>query len=249
MGIITGGEYLKACEIVERYKCQNKGTIQVTLTYEAQVTVTVQVPKEWDVETIMDELNDGYYSFERDGGPDVKLGGITEIIVDGEEVVVVGNKTEIDEVIEKPIPQRFKEGDWLYWESDISKLIGKYQGLNPSNGVITDEYYQVNNNDGWLMGFGGADNLFGVSEARLATDSEIEDVLISVAKFKGLVHGVSYCYPERPSITKRKLKYPLRYHGVVKGVQSYQLYDSKGNVIYDSTGWAEPIVNNKLKTK
>ncbi len=83
---ITLEEYNKAYEIVKRYEYQMKGTIQVAVTYDAKVSATIQVPHDWDIKKIKEELKTGYYDFKENEEPDTELGEITELIVDGEEV-------------------------------------------------------------------------------------------------------------------------------------------------------------------
>jgi hypothetical protein len=90
---ITPEEYDNAYEIVRKYEYQRKPkTIQVSLYYNATVSVTVQVPADWSIEKIREELKEGYYDFEQDDREDVYLGEIVELIVDGEEIDLQTNK-------------------------------------------------------------------------------------------------------------------------------------------------------------
>lgn len=84
---ITHEEFLKAYETVERWKYQQRPkTVQVSLDYEAIVSVTVDVPAEWSIDKIKKELKDGYYDFDRDDQEDIELGKIKKLIVNGEEI-------------------------------------------------------------------------------------------------------------------------------------------------------------------
>lgn len=80
---ITPEEYSKAYEIIQRYEYQQKKTIQVTVTYDASVTATIQVPDNWSSDEIKENLKRGYYGFELDDQPYTRLSGITELIVNG----------------------------------------------------------------------------------------------------------------------------------------------------------------------
>jgi hypothetical protein len=80
---ITHEEFRKALEIVERFKCQEKKTIQVTVEYNATVSATVQVPDDWTDTQIKEELETGYYGFDYDDEPRTKLKDITRLIING----------------------------------------------------------------------------------------------------------------------------------------------------------------------
>ena len=87
MGNISEEEYEKACEIVRRYEYQQKPkTVQVTVEYTATVFVTIQVPAEWDIKKIKNELKEGYYGFPLDDEVETDLHNISLLIVDGEEI-------------------------------------------------------------------------------------------------------------------------------------------------------------------
>lgn len=132
----------------------------------------------------------------------------------------------------------FKDGQWVYYDSGISKCIAKYRGVNSSNGVITDEYYQVRNSDGSLMCFGEDNNILWASQIRPATEEEVLKILKSAAKFKGFVDGATYWYPGKSILGERTLQYPLHCEDDGEG-NMLQLCDSKNNVIYDYEGWAK----------
>ena len=82
---ITTDEYNKAYETVRRYEYQQKPkTIQVSIDYKATVSVTVQVPAEWDIKKIKEELKDGWYGFKKDDEERTHLEKISRLIVDGD---------------------------------------------------------------------------------------------------------------------------------------------------------------------
>ena len=85
---ITHEEFVKAFQTVELYKRQQNPctTVQVMVAYKATVSVTLQVPKEWSIETIKEELKSGYYGFGLEDEPDTDLKEITELVVDGHEI-------------------------------------------------------------------------------------------------------------------------------------------------------------------
>lgn len=83
---ITYEQYLKAVEIVERYKYQQDKTIWVSVTYNATIDVSVKVPNDWSSDKIKEELKTGYYNFRQDDRENIKLGNITQLIVDGYEI-------------------------------------------------------------------------------------------------------------------------------------------------------------------
>ena len=85
---ITHEEYLKAYEVVERFKYQNKQTVEVSVTYNAQISVTVQVPKKLSNDEIKEELKSGYYDFEQEDREDVKILNMTELIINGYEIEI-----------------------------------------------------------------------------------------------------------------------------------------------------------------
>jgi hypothetical protein len=85
---ITLEEYQKAYEIVRRYEYQVKPkTTEVSVRYSATVYVTVNVPAEWSIDEIKEELKDGYYDFGKEDEEDVELGEIVELIVNGDEII------------------------------------------------------------------------------------------------------------------------------------------------------------------
>lgn len=77
---ITYKDYLKAAETVERYRQQlnPSTTVQVSVSYAATVSATVQVPDDWSVEKIKEVLSSGYYDYPLDDEPDTTLHKITE---------------------------------------------------------------------------------------------------------------------------------------------------------------------------
>ena len=84
---ITHEDYLKASEIVERYRYQEKGTIQVHVEYEATVIIVTQLPKDWSIDRIKEDLSSGpYYDMERDDADRISYGKITRLIVNGYEI-------------------------------------------------------------------------------------------------------------------------------------------------------------------
>lgn len=67
--------------------------IEVTVTYTAEVTSTVSVPKEWDIEKIRKELEGGVsYYMDREDEDYVKCKSISELIVNGYVIDLETNK-------------------------------------------------------------------------------------------------------------------------------------------------------------
>jgi hypothetical protein len=83
---ITSDEYVKAQEVIERYKYQQKKTVQVTVSYNATVTATIQVPEDWSIDKIKTNLKRDYYGYDLDDEPSTDLSDMTELIVNGVEI-------------------------------------------------------------------------------------------------------------------------------------------------------------------
>lgn len=62
-------------------------TIQASVTYKAEVTVTVRVPRDWTPEEAIEGLKDaGCYDFDMEDGERLKLHEIKELILNGVEI-------------------------------------------------------------------------------------------------------------------------------------------------------------------
>ena len=84
---ITKEEIDSALELIERYKYQENPTIQVSVTYNAKVDVTVNVPFDWSVEKIKEELEDGnYHGLDRDEPSRTRVHNMSQLIVNGEVI-------------------------------------------------------------------------------------------------------------------------------------------------------------------
>ncbi len=84
---ITIEEYEKAYEIVRRFEYQRMPkTKQVSIDYNAIVSVTVRVPDEMSIDEIKSELEDGYYDYEEEDAVRTKLVNMVDLIVDGIEI-------------------------------------------------------------------------------------------------------------------------------------------------------------------
>lgn len=83
---ITLEEYKKSCEIKQRFERQENRTVQVSITYDSKVSVTLYVPDDWSKEKVIQELKDNYYSFVKDDQEEVQLCGMTELILNGVEI-------------------------------------------------------------------------------------------------------------------------------------------------------------------
>lgn len=84
---ITEEEYEKARHTVALYEYHIKDTKQVSVTYKAEVSVTVQVPNSWTNEKILKELDGGaHHGLEHDSQEGINFGAIIELIVNGEEI-------------------------------------------------------------------------------------------------------------------------------------------------------------------
>lgn len=87
--VVSYDEYEKAQEIVRKFiQQETPKTVQVSVTYKANVSVTVRVPAEWDVKKIKEELSDGYYHLYEEDVPDTDLKKMIELIIDGDEYPV-----------------------------------------------------------------------------------------------------------------------------------------------------------------
>ena len=94
---ITKGEFDKALEIIERYKYQENPTIQVSVTYNAKVYATVNVPSDWSVEKIREELEDGnYHGLDRDEPASTRVHNMSQLIIDGEVINLNTSKNNED---------------------------------------------------------------------------------------------------------------------------------------------------------
>jgi hypothetical protein len=86
---ITKGEYIKACETIDLYKAQQAPkTKQVSILYEAEVSVCIRVPAEMTTEEIKEEFEDGYYDYDNklEDFPRTDLKKFKELIVSGVEI-------------------------------------------------------------------------------------------------------------------------------------------------------------------
>ena len=84
---ITEEEYNNALHTVALYEYHQRDTKQVSVTYKAEVSVTVQVPNSWTTEKILKELACGaHHGLEHDSGEEISFGAIIELIVAGEEI-------------------------------------------------------------------------------------------------------------------------------------------------------------------
>lgn len=83
---ITEEEYSKASEIVRKYEYQKKPkTIQVSVTYAATASMTFNLPAEWNIKKIKDELKGGpWYGFEKEDEERIDYGKIVELVVNGD---------------------------------------------------------------------------------------------------------------------------------------------------------------------
>jgi hypothetical protein len=94
---ITKEEIDAALELIERYKYQENPTIQVSVTYNAKVDVTVNVPSDWSVEKIKEELEDGgYHGLDRDEPASTTVYNMSELIVNGEVINLNTSATNED---------------------------------------------------------------------------------------------------------------------------------------------------------
>ena len=83
---ITVDEFESADEIVRRFWSQQDKTVQATVTYKADISVTVRVPDDWSDEKVIEQLKDGYYEFDKEDEENVYFKDITEIILNGNYV-------------------------------------------------------------------------------------------------------------------------------------------------------------------
>jgi len=98
---ITKEEFENALEIIERFKHQVNPTKMVSVTYNATVDVTVNVPIDWTIEKIKEELEDGgYRGLDREEPAKTKVMNIIELIVAGEEIDLVSSINQEIEILE-----------------------------------------------------------------------------------------------------------------------------------------------------
>jgi len=89
MDNITEEDYKKALNTVALYEYHLRDTKQVSVTYKAEVSVTVQVPNNWTNEKILKELEGGaYHGLEQDSEEGINFGEIVELIVAGKEIIL-----------------------------------------------------------------------------------------------------------------------------------------------------------------
>lgn len=89
MGKISESEYLKAIRTVQKFEAQEKHTKQVSVYYDASVSITVQVPDNWSPKEIEDQLKGGaFHDFEQDDELDIEYGKIHRLIVDGIDIIL-----------------------------------------------------------------------------------------------------------------------------------------------------------------
>ena len=82
---ITSEEYEKAYEIVSRYEYQQKPQkYQVSVTYDAEISFCINVPKEMPLQEIYDNVKDGdWYGFDKEDENHYRYRDVIELIVNG----------------------------------------------------------------------------------------------------------------------------------------------------------------------
>lgn len=85
---ISYEEYEQAQSICRRFDYQQDKTVQVSVTYKAEIIATVKVPNDWSHKKIKEELKTGHYQFDKDVDDFIRLGKITGLIVNGEEIKI-----------------------------------------------------------------------------------------------------------------------------------------------------------------
>ncbi len=158
------------------------------------------------------------------------------------------------QVKEQEACKNFKENDWIFWTSPyISKnspdVLAKVARIDKGGIIRCKEWYTETGKD---LG----DGEYGETSCnwRLATTSEIEKILIKVAKNKGFVEGVSFQMKDRSSDSKSycptyKLKLPFNLD--IKGSDTV-LMDNDSVYIYNSdksmfpNTWAEIVKQDEL---
>lgn len=142
---------------------------------------------------------------------------------------------------EKSIPI----GTWMYSSSNKENyVLYRYYGTNEYGNHATNEGYHII--DKTLYSDASVSDSF--SKGTIATNEQIEKVLIAVAKVKGFVDGVTFTHPEMDII------------GLLKGLYYNEVHDSlysNGNPIYNGIylehnhpcTWATIVKEHKLQHK
>jgi len=87
MSKITHEEYEKAQSLIRRYEYQQNPEIQISISYNAEVSISVVASANKSVEEIYEDLKDGYWHvYQRDAEDDIEYIKMTEMIVNGEYV-------------------------------------------------------------------------------------------------------------------------------------------------------------------
>ncbi len=82
---ITDEQYQNALNIVRKYEYQFKPkTVQVSVMYNATISSCINVPAEWDIETIKSELEDGVcHDHDKEDEDYIRIVKMIELIVNG----------------------------------------------------------------------------------------------------------------------------------------------------------------------
>ena len=91
MDNITESQYEEACDIILKYNLQNNvKTVEVTVTYNCKLTNTIQVPKDWTVDQIKEEISDGFYYDDEEEEAEILENivyeGISELVINGKKI-------------------------------------------------------------------------------------------------------------------------------------------------------------------
>ena len=73
---------------IEKSYLNKYDTVEVTVTYTAEVTATVSLHTSMTIDEIKEELKNGYCRADMDDNEYIKLNKITELIVNGYEIEI-----------------------------------------------------------------------------------------------------------------------------------------------------------------
>jgi len=88
---ISYDEFSRALEVVERYKYQMKPkTKQVSVVYDAEISVTFNVPDKLTIDEIESSVKYGWYDYSRtlQDEPNTEIKEIKELIVNGDIIKI-----------------------------------------------------------------------------------------------------------------------------------------------------------------
>lgn len=147
---------------------------------------------------------------------------------------------------------KFKKGDWLFtkWDYNNNEAIDliKFYRTKDQDTFIYSEFYRIENNHALDLTDSSSSMDFYYrdsrrTDVRLATNSEIEEILMGVAIKKGLVAGQKIKCPN--GVDSFAPEYTLA-SNTYNYVPAYQDFCCGMYIIYTKYGWAEIVKKEEL---